>query len=178
MRLLRCGNPLHIGGMIYGQVYQAHGIPTYVIFDNDFGVRSQDRDYNKVICRLLEINETDAPAAQIKPAYAILGGDWEAQMKGDLERIERGLYDALVAEARQTLGIRPDKNKPLVARYVAERLIAKDIVPAFVTNITRCLKQRVGLEVPTDEGLLDDDIISLFADPPRTDKSLDDEIPF
>lgn len=161
------------------QVYQAHEIPTYVIFDNDAGIRAQDRDYNRVICRLLGIAETDAPAASVTRDYAILAGDWESQMKTDLEKVQAGLYDRLVAEARQTLGIRPDKNKPLVARYVAEQLVAKGIVPGFVADIAVKLKQRMGLEVPPDDAIAGlDEALPWINDDTSTDASLDDEIPF
>ena len=53
-------------------------------------------------------------------------------MKTDVEQIQPGLYDKLEAEVRQTLGLRPDSSKPLVARYVAQQLVERDIVPAFV----------------------------------------------
>ncbi len=102
------------------QVYQAHKIPTYVIFDNDAG-QTQDRYANKVMCRLLGITETETPAAEITMSHAVIEGDWETQMKADLQAIEAGLYDRLVADARQHLGIGPGKNKPLIARYVAEQ---------------------------------------------------------
>jgi putative ATP-dependent endonuclease of the OLD family len=160
------------------QVYQAHEIPTYVIFDNDSGLKVQDRNYNRVICRLLKIDESDAPKSQVTSAYAILNGDWEAQMMVDLDEIRPGLYIELVSKARQELGILPDKNKPLVARLVAEELIARRIVPTFVQQIVSCLKQRVGLEVPTGKGLFDDDAPSWLSDPLPPDTSLDDELPF
>jgi putative ATP-dependent endonuclease of OLD family len=161
------------------QAYQAHEIPTYVIFDNDIGVKAQDRDSNRVICRLLGIPETDAPAAQIARTHAVLDADWEAQMKADLETVQAGLYDALVAEARQAFGIRTGKNKPLIARYVAERLVAKGIMPAFVADIARYLKQRVGLEPTPDEALSALDEATPWAAGKWPDTSpLDDEIPF
>ena len=161
------------------QVYQAHEIPTYVIFDNDAG-RTQDREANKVMCRLLGIAETEAPAPQITAKYAVLGGDWETQMKADLEAIDAGLYDRLVADARQSLGIGAGKNKPLIARYVAEQLATKGIMPAFVADIVQHLKQRLGLELPTDKTVLAglDEVLPWIADDPSADGSLDDEIPF
>ncbi len=161
------------------QVYQAHEIPTYAIFDNDAG-RSQDRDANKVMCRLLGITETETPAPQIKANHAVLGGDWETQMKADLETIEAGLYDRLVADGRQNLGIGAGKNKPLIARYVAEQLVARGTMPAFVADIARHLKQRLGLALPTDTTVLAelDEVLPWIADPPPADASLDDEIPF
>jgi hypothetical protein len=127
------------------QVYSAHEIPTYVIFDNDYSKRAQDREYNKIICRLLGLTESDAPPAEITANYAVLEGDWELQMKTDIDKNDNGLYDQLVNEARATLGLRPDKNKPLVARYVAECLVARAIIPEFVTKVADALKRRVGL---------------------------------
>jgi len=61
------------------QVYRAHAIPIYAVFDNDAG-RPQNRDANKVMCRLLAIEpETEAPTSEIAPGYAVLDGDWETQ---------------------------------------------------------------------------------------------------
>lgn len=160
------------------QVYQAHEIPTYAIFDNDAG-RPQDRDANKIMCRLLGITETETPAPQVTANYAVLGGDWETQMKADLEAIEAGLYDRLVAEARQSLGIGAGKNKPLIARYVAEQLVARDIIPAFVVVIVGYLKQRLGLALPPDAALAAlDEALPWLANNPPAHAPLDDEIPF
>jgi hypothetical protein len=105
------------------QGYQALDIPTYVIFGNDVG-RPQDLDANRVMCRLLGTTETDEPAPQITANHPVLGRDWETQMKAGLEAIEVGLYDRLVADARQCLGIGAGKNKSLIARYVAEQSVA------------------------------------------------------
>ena len=143
---------------LLAQIYQAHTIPLYIVFDNDDGIKASDREYNKVICRLLEIAETDLPVARVTANYAILSGDWEAQMKADLEAIETGLYENLVAEARAILGIRPDKNKPLIARFVAEKIIAKGVVPSFVREIARCLRQRLGLPEPIIAPSLDGEV--------------------
>ena len=97
------------------QLYQAHGIKTYVIFDNDKEKDADDRAYNKVICRVLKIAESNLPAAQISDQFAILDGNWEKQVEADLALIHPGLYPKLVAEARRALHIKGDKNKPLVA---------------------------------------------------------------
>ncbi len=160
------------------QVYHAHEIPTYVIFDNDAG-RPQDREANKVMCRLLGLAETDAPAPQITVNHAVLGGDWETQMRVDLEAVETGLYDQLVVGARQTLGLSAGKNKPLIARSVAEQLVAKGIVPAFVADITQFLKQRLGLALPPETALAElDEALPWIRETHPADRSLDGEIPF
>lgn len=159
------------------QVYRAHKIPTFVIFDNDAG-RPQDRDANRVMCRLLDIPEIDAPAPQIAASHAVLGGDWETQMKADLEVVEPGLYDKLVAAARQELSIQAGKNKPLIARYVAEQLATRGIIPNFVADIAHRLKQRVGL-APPDDGLRElDEIMPWIGGTPPVEEPLDEDIPF
>ncbi len=160
------------------QVYQAHEIPTYTIFDNVAG-RPHERDANKVMCRLIGITETETLAPQITANHAVLAGDWETQMKNDLEAIETGLYDRRVVDARQMLGIGAGKNKPLIARYVAEQLAARNIMPGFVADIVRHLKQRLGLALPPDTALTElDEARPWIADPPPANASLDDEIPF
>ncbi len=133
-----------------------------MIFDNDKAGTDSERASNKVLCRLLNIAETDLPAPVVADCYAVIDGDWETQVEADLNTIHPGLYQELVAEARTALLIKGNKNKPLVARYVAERLAAKAISLSFIVNITERLKSRIGLLPPPT--------------PPPYD--LDDEIPF
>jgi putative ATP-dependent endonuclease of the OLD family len=151
------------------QLYQAHEIKTYVIFDNDKGKTPEERAYNKVICRVIEIPETDLPAPQISDHYAILDGNWEQQVQADLASIDPNLYLKLVAEARAVLGIKGNKNKPLVARYIAEQLVARNVTLPFIKNITEKLKQRLGLiKTPPDTN----------SDFDFQDDASDEDIPF
>lgn len=117
------------------QLYEAHGIRTYIVFDNDAGSDQPDKNANHTLCRLLQIGEADIPAACIKDGYAILQGDWEEQSRSDLELISPGLYDELQTKARQELGISPRRGKPLVARYIAEALVAQGHIPKFVKDM-------------------------------------------
>ena len=119
---------------ILAQVYQAHQIPVYIVFDNDKGRRDSHAS-NRVLCRLLNIIEADTPNPQITDKFAVMDGDWESQMSNDLEVVEAGLYLKLELEARQYLGIGPKKNKSLVARYIALQLVNRNIVPDFVERI-------------------------------------------
>jgi putative ATP-dependent endonuclease of OLD family len=123
------------------QLYRSHALPVFVIFDNDAGAAAEDRAYNRVLCRLLGIEETDMPDAQVHDAFAILSGNWERQLEADLEQLQPGLYVELVDEARQALGVRTNKNKPLVARYVAQALTRRGIVPPFVQAIVERLQR-------------------------------------
>lgn len=163
------------------QVYATHEIPVYVIFDNDDGIRAEDKNYNRVMCRLLELTETDAPTAVITPRFAILSGNWETQMKADLEQVRPGLYDAMQSEARASLGLPPGKGKPLIARYIAERLIAQDTIPKFACDIINHLKQRLGLALPEATALSELDDLMPFRNQAagyKLNHAFDDELPF
>lgn len=124
-------------------VYQAHRIPTFVIFDNDDGGRAEDVEYNRVMCRLLGMAEATVPEAAVADHYAIMGGNWERESQRALEDGSPGLYDELVTEARTSLGLAPNRNKPLVARYVAQALVERNIVPTFAQDIVNRLQEIV-----------------------------------
>lgn len=123
-------------------LYNAHGIRTYIIFDNDSGQKAQDRAYNKVMCRLVDIPETDAPAEAVTTHYAILDGNWEHACRSDFF-VEEQVFDQVTQEAKEALGISGDRNKPLVARYVAEKLIENKNTPYFVEDIIKKLKAKL-----------------------------------
>jgi len=129
-------------------LYQAHEIKTYVIFDNDKAKTPGERAPNKVLCRLFDIPETDLPAATVTDCYAVIDGDWETQIEADLNAPHPGLYEKLVIEARAAFLIKGNKNKPLVARYVAERLALDGVSPQFIGEITERLKKAIGLIRP------------------------------
>lgn len=125
-------------------LYTAHSIPTYVIFDNDADKGPGDRAYNMVLCRLLGLIETDLPAAQVAGSFAILDGDWERQMERDVDgHWGLGSYAALVNDARNALQLKGGRNKPLVARFVAERLAGNNCVPAFVQQLAIAIRAKL-----------------------------------
>lgn len=117
------------------QLYAAHDIPTFIIFDNDEGGAPNDLRPNRALCRLIGIAETDTPAARVAAGFAILAGDWERQLSVELEAIRPGWYAQFVEEARTQFGLVRDRNKPLVARFVADRLAGLQMVPPFVAEI-------------------------------------------
>lgn len=57
--------------------------------------------------------------------------------------MEVGLYAKLEAEARAALGIGSRRNKPLVARFIAESLIEKGMIPEFVRTIVTKISAKV-----------------------------------
>lgn len=129
------------------QLYDVHGIRTYTVFDNDGG-KPSERAANRTLCRLLGMPEADEPASCVKADYAILHGNWEDQCKTHVEVIETGLFDQLEAQARSKLGISGDRNKPLVARFIAEALVQRGHTPKFVKDILDAVKKKL----PDDTG--------------------------
>jgi len=59
-------------------------------------------------------------------------------------------YEDLVREARKTLGIEKGFGKPLISRYVTERLVLKEIgegdpgkyIPSFIRDILQRVRDR------------------------------------
>ena len=132
------------------QLYRVHDIQTYVVFDNDANKPPPERRANLVITRLLGLPPSDLPAPAVTRTHAILDGDWEWQMKPHLEAQEPGLYERLSAEARGALGVGGGKNKPLIARYIAEKLAEAKMTPRFISEIVGHLRSRLGLELPDE----------------------------
>jgi len=117
-------------------LYGAHDIKTYVIFDNDKELSPIKRaSTNKTLCRLLQVLETDLPAAGVFARHAVLDGNWEEQIKISLETIHPDLCQNIETEARAALSIESGRNKPLVARYVAQQLASREIIPLFIMEI-------------------------------------------
>lgn len=124
------------------QLYAMHGIRTYTVFDNDGG-KPSEKAANRTLCRLLGLQETDEPVAGVKPDYAILQINWETQCKAHVEAIQAGLYDHLERQARLGLGISGDRNKPLVARFIADALVQQGHVPQFVKDILASVRKKL-----------------------------------
>lgn len=124
------------------QLYDLHGLKTYTLFDNDGG-KPSEKAANRTLSRLLGGKEEDEPAACVKEDHAILQGNWETQCRAHVEIIQLGLYDELEAQARVELNISGDRNKPLVARFVAEALVQRGHIPQFVKDILNEVKKKL-----------------------------------
>lgn len=82
------------------------------------------------------------PPAQIHDDFAIVAGNWETQFQAELDTMEAGLYAQLEAEARASLAIGPRRNKPLIARFIAESLSRMGMIPPFVRAIVQKLSAK------------------------------------
>ncbi len=99
--------------------FTAFGLPAYVVFDNDgkndkAGVRRQD------VLTTLEVPEDQIAARLdeegwlVESSYSIFGVDFESTLRDVLPG-----YKEIEDEAREELG---SDSKPLIAKYVAERI--------------------------------------------------------
>jgi putative ATP-dependent endonuclease of OLD family len=105
------------------RLFTAYRIPVYVAFDND---TTEDGKGEKRSDLLTAIG---VPADGHKPllntsdwvvngGFAVFGKNFEETMRG----VFGPQYPELETEARDTFGLSQNQSKPLVARYVAERI--------------------------------------------------------
>lgn len=116
--------PVHGKGNLskWWRLFTAYGIPTYIIFDND-SKNDDDGKRRKDILRTLNISEDafdgllSADSIKIETKYAIFGKDFETTL--ELRFGEE--YSKLEKEASQ-YGFSKEQSKPLIARFIAERV--------------------------------------------------------
>jgi len=107
--------------------FDAYGVPTYVVFDNDAredaeGVRRVD------LMSALEIDDEVAETLiaahtiEIQPRVSVFGGNFEESLRN----LFGAEYTDIEREGRETYGLTGDQSKPLLARFVAERLVVPE----------------------------------------------------
>lgn len=129
------------------QLYNAFGIPVYVIFDNDQGKPDKELEQNRVLLRMLHQPETLNPEPEISATYAVLNIDFETEMRN---AIGSENYDSLCKDAAYELGSNPGKG--LRARYMAQRLADEGIVPNFISDIVRAIRVLGDIDVEVANG--------------------------
>jgi putative ATP-dependent endonuclease of OLD family len=111
-------------------IYNEFNFPIYVIFDGDKNKqKTEDKNLNRKLTRLLKGEETDWPETEIAGKYAIFEDNFEAEFRDALP-----FYDKLEHIARRLYGLTKDRHKEIVARYVAESLNTTE-VPDFIKGI-------------------------------------------
>lgn len=106
------------------RLFQAYGLPVYVIFDND---DEDDKEVikRKDICNTVRIDSETATKQEdlyVLDECAVFGIDYETTLRNIM-----GNYDRFEREVRTFLGYNPDNKrecKPLVARETAKRVLA------------------------------------------------------
>lgn len=130
------------------RIFNELGIPCYAIFDYDLGsTDSETRRLSRELLTLFGSAEVvDPQEVVIAPAFACFSKNWEQ----DTARLIAD-YEVHKREAKDVLGVR-DESKPLVARYIAHKLVAQtppDVPPPIreivgrvvaVSRTASCLK--------------------------------------
>lgn len=118
---------------IFYLLYSTFSIPVYLIFDNDKSKPSEYNNNRKLLKMLGEI-EQDAPSGGVRDKFAIHEDDFETQMQNSL-----GVkYAELEKGAKLVFGSKV--GKPIVARYMAKKLVEAGIIPLFIEKTIEAIK--------------------------------------
>ena len=123
------------------RMFNELGIPCYLMFDYD-----KDNTDPKIIKKsksLLALLEADTSAPEdirIKNNYTCFHDKWETSIAGQIDGIED-----LTREAREFFGLQADSGKPLIARYIANKLVSQD-PPAVPLIISKMLKKAINVK--------------------------------
>lgn len=135
-RLFRIFNELHI--------------PCFMLFDYDKDNSDKDIINKSKELLVLAGERQDAPSSLlVADRVACFPSEWETDLKSEIPDI-----DALVGEARKELGLSNDTGKPLIARYIARKLVSKSpplVPPSLKKVIEKAVKVTWGkscLQVP------------------------------
>jgi putative ATP-dependent endonuclease of the OLD family len=105
------------------RLFSAYGIPVYVVFDND---ASDDTDGGRRIELLRALGLDEAEARRMITAkdwivadrFAVCGRNFEEMLREAFP----GSYSQLEETAKREFGLAPGQGKPLIARFVADRI--------------------------------------------------------
>ncbi len=109
-------------------LYEEFDFSYYVIWDGDKD-KQKDVEANRRITRRLKGEEIDWPETEIAEKFAVFENNWEDEFSKNLPG-----YDTLVEEAMKIYGLKKDRNKEIVAKYIANKL-AKEEIPDFIVDI-------------------------------------------
>lgn len=123
-RLFRIFNELHI--------------PCFMLFDYDKG--NPDRDIinkSKELLGLAGQRQEEPSSLLVSDRVACFPSKWETDLKSEMPDA-----DALVSAARKELGLSNDTGKPLVARYIARKLVSQS-PPAVPASLKKIIEKAV-----------------------------------
>ena len=109
----------------FWRLFSAYDLPVYVMFDNDSADDKNGSKRTELLTTLEIAGVEDILSKEdlkVEKSFAIFGKDFETTLRNIFESAH---YEELEKEAREFMGIDPEnKNdcKPLVGRYVAEKL--------------------------------------------------------
>ena len=132
--VIECGNKSQIDRLY--RIFNELGISCYVVFDFDRDNADKDRvRESRELLKLLGGRDSEKPTKiAVEDNFSYFVNKWELDLADEIEN-----YPTLVREARKQLGLNDD-GKPLVARYIARRLIAE--TPPFVPVTVRAIIEK------------------------------------
>jgi len=139
-RLFRIFNELHI--------------PCYILFDYDTGNSDKNIiDKSKELLALAGESQDVPQSLLVADTIACFPKKWETNLRSEIPDVE-----TLTFEARKELGLSGDSGKPLIARYIARKIMSRNpvVVPPSVKSIIEkavaVTWRRSCLQLPSTEG--------------------------
>lgn len=127
------------------RVFNEFGIPCYLIFDGDKDTTDGNvKQVTKELLKFVGCTESYPTPTLIGDNFTVFETEFEGVLKKEIKD-----YSKLEAEAKKELGLSDPKSKPLVARYIARKLVetgknegsADKYVPSLVKEIINRVKQ-------------------------------------
>lgn len=151
----------------YWRLFSAFGIPTTLVLDNDDDETGDKRSSNQIVADALglplmtlldgvNVCKQVAGTLGAKPTALVLEGDFEGSLKKDFGIWAGEKFDgcALIGqwegEARQLLKLDAKQGKPLIARFVARRLLKHHagFRPACAQQLAGLVSGHLGIPLP------------------------------
>lgn len=132
--VVNCGGKGNLDPFL--QLYQAFGIPAYVMWDNDRGGDADKLRANERLLRAVGAVPEPEPAGRVNALYAIAEGDFDAEVARSADGLQAGRYREIAQQVTVELG---STGKGARARRMAELLVDRVGVPSFAERILRAL---------------------------------------
>lgn len=129
--VVECGGKIPMDRLF--RIFNELRIPCYILFDYDSGNSNKNIiNKSKELLALAGESQDEPQALFVADGIACFPKKWENYLKSEIPDV-----DALVAEAKEKLGLSDDTGKPLIARYLARKLTSRNpaVVPPSLKTI-------------------------------------------
>jgi len=105
--------------------------PIYVIFDADKTERDGEIT-NKKLTTILFTNEESFPMTKVEHKGAVFEENIEEELKKEILTFEE-----LKKEAKQIYGLKGDRNKEIIAKYIADKTNCPEVIKEILSKIRK-----------------------------------------
>lgn len=137
------------------RLYDGLGFPVYLVFDNDLD-GGKEKETNKKLTAMVGMTPEEQPAPVVTDKCAILSGNYEKAMRAEVDNVVAGLYASLEQQAQEVMGAKA--GKPIMARFMARKLVEKGIVPPTIGALLDKVRKMV--TPPTAEAVMPETVTS------------------